>query len=162
MKLTVHHAQYGQIEYEENLWTGKKYLFVNGARLANIDKTTFILNGEDKKFCYLKGSFLSGIKLTIDQEVIELAPKTKWYEWACTVALIGFVIAWGNSVALCAIVPIIGGAIGGAISGAMAVLNLLLMKKQENPGVKLAIWLGMFAATFALCALVAQIVLAAL
>lgn len=151
MKLTVQHPQFEQIDYEENIWSGKKHLFVNGARLASIDKTTFILNGEEKKFCYLKGSIATGIRLTIDQEVIELAPKTKWYEWVCTVALVCFVIVWGNSPALCAIVPIVGGAIGGAISGAMAMLNLMLMKKQDNIGIKLAIWLGMLLATFVLC-----------
>ena len=159
MKALVEHPQYGQIVYEEGALSGKKDLFVNDRKLSHVDKASFLWNAEQKQIAYIKGSYLSGAKLTIGQEEIELTPKATWYEWAFTVIMVALVIAWGNSAALCAIVPVVGGAIGGLISGAMAVANFALMKKQKNFGMKLLIWLGMMAANFGLCALVAQVML---
>ena len=60
---------------------------------------------------------------------------------------------WGNSVALCSIVPVIGGAIGGGISGIMLATNLIIIKKQSSILKKILITLGMMAATFVICML---------
>ena len=40
----------------------------------------------------------------------------KWYEYILALIIPIFVLTWGNSVYLCSIFPIVGGAIGGAIS----------------------------------------------
>ena len=72
------------------------------------------------------------------------------------------IIVWGNNVALCSIVPIVGGAIGGAISGVMGVLNLYAMRSVKNVGIKLAIFAGMLVATFGICYVLALLLLSAL
>lgn len=160
MNVTQHHIGYGQIEYEENFWTGKKDLTINGIKLQKKNKNTFVLNSDEgTKLCHVKGSFLTGTKLMIDQDVIELTAAAKWYEIACSVSIFVLILIWGNSVTLCSIIPIIGDAIGGAISGAMACVNLLLMKKVKNVGIKLLIWLGILAATFGVCFIVAEFLL---
>lgn len=158
MKVTYQHAQYGQIDYEESAWTGKKELTVNGVKLAKKHKNIFVLNTPEEPItCTVKGSFISGSQLVIGQEVIQLTPAAKWYEIACSVLIFMLILIWGNSEVLCSIIPIIGGAIGGAISGAMGCLNLMLMKKSNNIGIKLCIWLGMLVGTFLICFLFALI-----
>lgn len=158
MKVTYQHAQYGQIDYEENAWTGKKTMSVNGVSLTKKDKNVFVLNTPEEPItCTLKVSLRTGTQLVIGEEVIQLAPASKWYEIACSVLIFVLVLVWSNSTALCSIIPIIGGGIGGAISGAMGCLNLMLMKKSNNIGIKLCIWLGMLAGTFLICFLFALI-----
>ena len=62
------------------------------------------------------------------------------------------IMVWGNSVALCSIIPVVGGAIGGAISGGMGVVSLSLMKRQSNLLVKVLVGIGMLIAIFVICA----------
>lgn len=47
MKQILSHPVYGEITYEENFWTGKKRLFVNGAELTPENKTVFLFPRED-------------------------------------------------------------------------------------------------------------------
>ena len=54
---------------------------------------------------------------------------------------------WGNSPALCAIFPVVGGAIGGALGGIGGVISLLLMKKQKSPLIKALIGVAVIAVT---------------
>ena len=161
MKISVHHIGYGLIDYEENIWTGKRELTVNGSKLLKQKKNVFVLNNEDGTLvCRLKGSFLVGAQLYIDQDVIELTEPTKWYEFACAISSVMLILVWGNVPALCEIIPIVGGAIGGGISGLAAGVTLFLMKKTKNAGVKLLVWIGMLAATFLVCFLIAWSILA--
>ena len=160
MKTSVHHIAYGQIEYEENFWTGQRALTINGTKLTKQKKNVFAFNNENETLiCQIKGNLLSGVKLNIDQDVIELTPTTKWYEYACSISIFMLILVWGNVPALCKIIPVVGGAIGGAISGLAAFVNVLLMKKAKNAWSKLLVWLGMLAATFFICFLVALFVL---
>lgn len=156
MKATVQHNGYGQIEYEENFWTGKKELSINGTKLTKQKKNEFALNNQDGTLtCRITGNFLRGARLLINQDEIELTTPTKWYEFACAISIFLLILVWGNTPALCAIIPVIGGAIGGAISGVAAFVNLFLMKKTKNVSVKLLIWLGMLVATFLVCFVIA-------
>lgn len=157
MKATVQHSEYGLIDYEESAWTGKKELAINGVKLQKHSKNTFILDRDgEKQLCQIKGNFITGTTLNVGQDVIALLPAAKVYEIVCSVAILMLILVWGNSVPLCSIIPVVGGVIGGAISGAMACLNLLLMKKTKNVGIKLSIWLVMLAATFFICALIGR------
>ena len=163
MKASVQHIQYGEIVYEESFWTGKKNLIVNGVPLEKQDKKTYILNSDgENKLCNLNGNFVTGTKLTIGLEDIELTPAAKWYEIACSVFIFMLILVWGNSVALCSIIPIVGGAIGGGISGLMAFSNLIMMKNQKRIEIKLAIWLGMLLATFLICFVLGLLLIAML
>ena len=156
MTSIIQHPTLGTIVYEEGFWTGKKKLSINGKPLTKENKKTFLYSdGEESKVVYLKGNFVSGTKLYIDNEIIEIVPAAKWYEIACSVFIFVLNMIWGNSVALCSIIPIVGGAIGGGISGALALLNVVAMKSVKNVALKLAIWLVMTLAMLVICCLLA-------
>ena len=156
----VQHEKFGQIMYEESFWTGKKTLKIGGTQLTKQNKTTYIwdCNGE-KKTVFLKGNYVTGVKLTVDGSDIQLTASAKWYEIVCSVMIFVLILVWGNSVDLCRIVPVMGGAIGGGVSGAMAFLNLTMMKTQKKVGLKLAIWLAMMVLTFGICFVLAKVYL---
>ena len=160
MKASTHHVGYGQIEYNENFWTGKRELAIGGQKLLKKKKNVYTFNSETGNLdCRIKGSFLTGATLHIDQDVIQLSESCKWYEIFCSVLICVFVLTWGNAPSLCRIVPIVGGAIGGGISGMTACMNLFLMRETKKVGFKLLIWLGMFLGTIAICFLIAQFIL---
>ena len=160
MKASTHHVGYGQIEYDENFWTGKRELTVNGQKLLKKKKNVYQLNTENGVLeCRIKGSFLTGATLCVDQDVIQLSEPCKWYEIFCSVLIFAFVLIWGNVPSLCRIFPIVGGAIGGGISGMTACMNLFLMRGTKKVGSKLLIWLGMFLGTIVVCFLIAQFIL---
>ena len=163
MTTIIQHHLYGRITYDENFWTGKKNISINGVTLTKEGKNTYLYNDGQQQFAVsVKGSFLTGVKLIILDESIEITKPATWYEIACSVAVCVLIIVWGNNVALCSIVPIVGGAIGGAISGVMGVLNLYAMRSVKNVGIKLAIFAGMLVATFGICYVLALLLLAAL
>ena len=160
MKASTHHVGYGQIEYNENFWTGKRELAIGGQKLLKKKKNVYTFNSETGNLdCRIKGSFLTGATLHIDQDVIQLSEPCKWYEIFCSVLIFAFVLVWGTVPSLCRIFPIVGGAIGGGISGLGACVSLFLMKRTKNAGLKLLVWLGMFVATILLCFLVAEFIL---
>ena len=160
MKASTHHVGYGEIEYNENFWTGKRELTVGGQKLTKKKKNVYTLNSADGDLdCRVKGSFLTGASLYIDQDVIQLSAPCKWYEICCSALICVFVLTWGNSPSLCKIFPIVGGAIGGGISGMTACMNLFLMRETKKVSFKLLIWLGMFLGTIAVCFLIAQFIL---
>ena len=160
MKASVHHVGYGQIEYDENFWTGKRELTIGGQKLLKKKKNVYMLNDENGELeCRIKGSFLTGATLYIEQDVIQLSAPCKWYEICCSVFIFAFVLTWGNSPSLCKIFPIVGGAIGGGISGMTTCMNLFLMRETKKVSFKLLIWLGMFLGTIAVCFLIAQFIL---
>jgi len=71
MKASVHHIGYGQIEYNENFWTGKRELSIGENKLVKKKKNVYTLSGEDGELdCRIKGNFLTGATLYIDQDVI--------------------------------------------------------------------------------------------
>lgn len=152
MKSTVHHVGYGQIEYSESFWTGKRSITIDGQALNKKSRNTFTLEYEGEPLeCKVKGSALFGCTLYIDKDVITVSEPCKWYEVFCSALICIFVLIWGNVPALCEILPIIGGAIGGAICGFAACANLLLMKQTKNVALKLAIWLVVFFLTIVAC-----------
>ena len=163
MKRIIEHALYGQIEYNENIWTGKRDISINGVKLIKDKKNTYIYDtGENKISVSVQGSIFAGIQLVVGKDIIEIEKKSAWYETACSIAIFVLVLIWGNNTYLCSIVPIIGGAIGGAISGGMAILNLRAMKSVKNVAVKLAVWLAMLIATLGICFVLAIVFLSAL
>ena len=163
MKRIIEHPVYGQIEYNENIWTGKRDISINGVKLIKDKKNTYIYDtGENKISVSIQGSIFAGIQLVVGKDIIEIEKKSAWYETACSIAIFVLVLIWGNNTYLCSIVPIIGGAIGGAISGGMAILNLRAMKSVKNVAVKFVIWLAMLIATLGICFVLAIVFLSAL
>lgn len=142
MKELVQHFVYGEIVYNESLWTGKKTLTVNGVDAQPISKEEYMING---KKALLKGNYLTGISLYIEGETVQLSQKTKWYEMVFAIFPFLFLMTWGNSAALCSIFPVVGGALGGALGGFAMVPSLLLMKKQKHPLAKALIGISVVA-----------------
>ena len=156
MKEIVQHPLYGEIIYNENAWTGKKVLTVNGVDVSPVSKNEYTVN--DKK-AILKGNFLTGSALQIDDETIQLSPKVKWYEVVFAMIPFLFLMIWGNSVSLCAIFPVVGGAIGGALGGLGSVLSLLFMKSKKALLAKILIGIIATAATILIAFLLAHAIL---
>lgn len=110
----------------------------------------------------VKGNFLSGVKLDIGGQQIQVVPVVKWYEIVLSVISFVLIMIWGNSVALCSIVPVIGGAIGGAISAMLCVVNLILIKRVSPIWLKILISLATVAVTFGICCGIGYALLAAI
>jgi len=164
MKFTVNHPTIGEIVYTESIWTGKKGLIINGKELKKHTKDVFVdpTSAESSKMYYLSGSFMSGVTLTLDGEKVEIVSKPKKLDIAFSIIIFALVLFWGNNPVLCAIFPIVGGAIGGAVSGAMAMINLSMIKKEESIAKKILISLGMLVATVLICFALALLILSAL
>lgn len=160
METVYNHHYYGEIVYRENFWTGKREIIMDGKPLKRIRKNKYEFRSEPVYTTVeVKGSYLLGVKLTINGEIIPITQSPKWYDVVCA-ALIFFVVAvWGNSVKLCSIFPIAGGAIGGAISGCMSLLALGAMKSTSNVLKKVIIWCAVMACTMLLCFLCALVIL---
>ena len=159
MKIVVNHPTYGEIVYDESFWTGKKTLTVNGATCFAISKKEFMV-GDQK--AYLNGNLYMGITLSVGQDVIVISPRPTWYEIVLAILPVAFLLTWGNSPFLCAIFPVVGGAIGGALGGAGSMLSLILMKNAKPIGKKLLIGVSIFVATLLVSFLLALLVLSAM
>jgi len=156
MKITINHPTYGEIVYNESFWTGKKALSVNGTSCFAVSKKEFMVG--DQKAMIL-GNLFMGIQLYINHETIDISPRPTWYEIVLAVLPLAFLLTWGNSPTLCAIFPVVGGAIGGAIGGLCSMTSLLLMKNVKPLATKLLVGFGMLAATLLVSFLLALLVL---
>lgn len=156
MKEIIRHPVYGEIIYNESLWTGKKTLKVNGVDADSISKNEYMIDG---KKAILTGGFLTDTTLQIEGESILLSPKTKWYEIVLAIIPILFLLTWGNSVYLCNIFPVVGGAIGGALGGLGTLLSLQFMKSQKTPLFKALIGIIVAGATVLIAFLLAVLIL---
>ena len=144
MKEFVQHPIYGEIVYNESFWTGKKSLMINGVAAQPVSKKEFTAEG---KKVVIIGSSLMGLKLQIDNDIVEVSSKPKWYEIVLSVLPLIFLLTWGNSADLCSIFPVVGGAIGGALGAIGSTISLLLMKKSKSLLPKLLIGIGAFVVT---------------
>ncbi len=143
MKKIIRHPVCGEIVYTENFWTGRKTLTVGG-ETQRVPRKEFVIDG---KRALVKGNLLTGASLLIEGEFLELIPKTSWYEYLLAVLPLIFVMVWGNSPALCAIFPVIGGGIGGFIGALGMCLSMLLMKRTGSAVAKVSIGIGMLLGT---------------
>lgn len=156
MKKEINHSEFGKIVYNENIWTGKRSISINGKQLTKISKTSYKMNLENEAGYYvnIEGNMFKGTCLKIKGKTVLISPATKWYEYILGFMPLALVLIWGNSRALCEIIPIVGGAIGGAIGGVFTVLSIVFMKETKKAVLKLLIGIGCLAATFAICALI--------
>ena len=156
MKEFVQHPIYGEIVYNESFWTGKKTLTINGVCAQPVSKKEFTVEG---KKVVIIGSSLMGLKLQIDNDIVEVSPKPKWYEIVFAVLPLVFLLTWGNSIALCSIFPVVGGAIGGALGGIGSITSLLLMKNAKSLLTKLLIGIGTFVGTVLIAFVLALLII---
>jgi hypothetical protein len=155
--------KYGNIEYQESIWTGKKSIKVNGQTLKALSKTTYSFDheGENVK-AIVAGTIYKGSSLTIGNERYQIYAKSSWYEIVLAFIPFIFILVWGNVPALCAILPVIGGAIGGGISGALSFVSLTVMKSYDKPLLKLVTGIGFLVATITICAVLGIALVSAL
>ena len=161
MKYVVNHDVYGEICLEESFWTGKKSVTINGVALKQIGKmrrgqcTYEYETEEGKKQVTSKGTFATGIQLTIDGETIQMDKGAAWYEIAACALMWIVMLVWGIVPSLYTIWPILGGALGGAFHAILAMTALLAMKSTKNIALKFVIWLGMFIGSIILSGILA-------
>lgn len=149
MKKIIQHQTYGEIVYEESAWLGKKSVSIGGIPLEKISKKEFKM--QDGSTVTVNGGFLQGSTLNIQGETIELTLKIKWYEIMLCIFPLLLTLTWGNSRALCSIIPIVGGAIGGGIGGLFSMICLLCIKCVKPIWLKIIIAIAFFAVTFGIC-----------
>ncbi|MCH5163191.1 MAG: hypothetical protein J1G38_06860 [Clostridiales bacterium] len=158
MKCVIQHERLGEITYVESPWTGKKSLLINGQQLEKTAKNVF--QTADGETVTLTGNFFRGTTATIGAETITLTPPCKWYEYLLAFPPFILILVWGNSVALCRILPVVGGAIGGAIGGVFLVLTMFAVRKVDNILLKILISVLMTGICFVICYLIALAILA--
>lgn len=152
MTQTIMHPVYGAISYEENIWTGKKSLAINGKYLKKGRKNVFTLeDGENTLYVTLKGNALTGVTATIQGQDIVILPKLSGLDYILCILPFALIMIWGNSPALCSIIPVAGGAIGGGLSGLAGVICVSMMR-EKTTGQKLLISLLATVITFLICA----------
>lgn len=150
MKKIMQHPVYGEIVYEESLWTGRKTLSVNGTVLQKVSKDTYSIPLEDESTRgILKGNVLTGVCLNIGGEDIWIVPKAGALDWVLSALPFALIMLWGNNPQLCSIFPVVGGAIGGALGGAGAVITMLFVRSKKG-FVKVMTGLLIALATFAI------------
>lgn len=157
MNQVVKHEKYGEISYEESVWTECKSLAINGVALNKISKKEF--QTQDGKTATVTGNFLWGANLLIDGETINLTPRVKWYEIVLCILPFILIVIWGNNVTLCRIIPVVGGAFGGFFSALFSCLGLIFIKRMKTVGLKILVALAVIAVTFGVCVAIAQVVL---
>lgn len=158
-KTTISHETYGTIEFEESAWSSKKKITINGVPLTNLGKKAFVSANGDKY--YISGNLLKGTTLIIGSDHIKLTEPVKWYEIVLSVLPFILIMVWGNSVQLCEIVPVVGGAIGGAISALMGIVNLFIIRSVKPVWLKVIISIAFLGATYLICFLIGYAILSA-
>lgn len=162
MNKTIMHAVYGVIMLDENIWTGKKNLAINGKLLPKRKKNVYLLGeGETAIPVTLKGSTLTGASVIIGGEEITIIPNPSTLDWLLSSLPFVLMLIWGNSVALCSIIPVIGGGIGGAIGGLGIVLCMTNIREKPL-GKKLLVSLLTLLGTFAVGAVLGYLFLGVL
>ena len=149
MKSVIKHERLGEITYEESFWTGKKTLYFNGQELTKTARNVF--QTSEGETVTLTGNFFSGLKANIGTESVQLTAACKWYEYVLSALPLVLILIWGNSVALCNIFPVVGGAIGGLIGGVFLALNMLICRKINNVILKVLICIATTGICFIIC-----------
>ena len=165
MKFTASNEVYGDIVYEESLWTGKKQISIGGERLEKFDKTTFIRidpETESKTVVRISGNSAVGVKLTVGDQTVQIVPRVSVFEILFSVLIAFFSFVWGNTPALCVILPIVGGALGGLNGGAFIALCFSLSKTVKEPWKKALVGLGCLACAFIIGLAIGSLIVATL
>ncbi len=144
MKWETKDLKYGEIVYEEELFSGKKKVILNGTEMTKeIGRTYVCPYGDEEIRGKLKGNIFTGVKLKIEDDNIVLVKMAKWYEILLSV-LIPVIIFGLNNL----ILPLFDGAIVGAFTGVVSVLamfvSVVLMKKMNHIGLKIFVFGGVF------------------
>ena len=110
----------GTILYEENFWTGKRKISLNGKELVRVNKKTFVIeNGGDKAEITVDGNMFKGVKLCsslLSEPIIVTEPMT----------VLDYVFF-----ALPIVPSVLFGLVGGLIGGLTAGVSLAVVPKAK-------------------------------
>lgn len=157
MKWEAKDLKYGEIVYEEELFTGKRKVILNGTEMTKeIGRTYVCPYGDEEIRGKLKGNIFTGLKLKIEDDNIVLVKMAKWYEILLSILIP--VIIFGVNYLIIPLVketvvglfigPVIVGAFTGIVSVFAMFASVILMKKMNHIGLKIFVWAGIL-----LCAL---------
>lgn len=133
MKQMIKHSALGEIVYEENIWSGKKTICIDGVRLQKVKKDTYSWDrDEQQRQVILRGSVITGVTMTVDGEEIILVPKPAVLDWLLSFLPFAIIMVWGNNTYLCNLIPVAGGAIGGALGGVALVITMLKIREKRG------------------------------
>ncbi len=163
MRSVITTEKYGEIAYEESIWTGSKKIFVNGIQLTKINKKTFAgeINGE-KVTAVITGGYLTGAVIDINGLKVRVTESAKWYDYVFPSVLLFIFLIWSNNPALCLVFPVAGGAVGCGIAGGAAVMTMFVIKPVKNIWAKLGISLAIFTGVVLINFLLATVILTSL
>ena len=117
--------------YDENIWTGKKTITVDGEKLEKDGKKSFKLGEIRYK---VKGNFLTGVKLMNDTET---------YVLVRSLTVVEFLLSF-----LPCILVFFGGAIGGAIGALAGIITSTVVRKINNVFLKILASVGIASLAF--------------
>lgn len=161
MKFKKQTERFGEIEYYESAWSGKKGVKVQGQTLTAVKKDTFLMRSTiGELHVIVNGSYMRGVTIEIDGEKMVMVEKPKWYVIALIILFAIIPIVWANVPTLCGIFPLIGGAIGGAIMGVCAVATYMATRRVPKPIYQVLITFAGFLLNVALCYAVGLIFIA--
>lgn len=147
MELKFKTEKYGEIVYNESAW-GTQRLTIGGIECKKIARRKFAYKTEELEQEFLiQGSFLFGVKISANGQVVCSQAGPKWYEILLAVLPFIFVLTWSNIPKLAWIMPLVGGAVGGALGGIMMVLSLVCMRLVDKPIYKVLLGIIFFCAT---------------
>lgn len=131
MKRTIQHPVYGEITCEENIWSGKKSVKIDNVGLEKRKKNTYLwIHDNITEDVMLKGSFVTGLLLTIRQEQIAMVPRPNFIDYFLSFLPFMLILLWSNIPALYWLVPIAGGGIGAGVGAAASIIALAKMREK--------------------------------
>lgn len=161
MKFKKQTQRFGEIEYYESAWSGKRSVKVQGQTLTPVKKDTFLLRSSIGELpVVIDGSYMKGVTIEIDGEKIEIIEKPKWYVLTLIILFAIIPIVWANVPSLSSIFPLVGGALGGVIMVVCAVASYMLTRVVQKPVYKILIIFAGFLLNVALCFGVGMIIIA--
>lgn len=146
MKASILTEKYGEIVYEENMWTGKKKITVNGILLTKFNKKTYVGTvGGERLTVDIRGGYLTGVIIEINGGLkYRVTEPAKWYDYVLAFIWVPVYLVLSVTPAFYMVFPIVGGALGGAIAGIGAALAMYTIKPMKNIALKIVISLAYF------------------
>ena len=126
------------LTFSQSFWLGKTGLSLNGKPLTKKNKTTFLLEEEDKeaKEFKIEGNMFKGIRVISS----ELSSPVEVCKKLTTLELVLFILP-----CIPAVCFLTGGLIGGALAGLIVILNLYAVRFIQRKWLKILISLEIFA-----------------
>ena len=134
MKLRAVHEE-KLYTYEENIWTGKKQLSINGVKCTKMDKKSFV-DPETRELLTIKGSLITNISITKKSGTYYLV-KNSPFDWLFICLSFAVMV-----MALVLLSGVLGGGLGGVLAIFAASFNTSILRSKLNKVVKAIICLA--------------------